>query len=147
MDSFLALRGLKSLHVRMERHCTNAQGIAEYLSRHPKVAHVNYPGLAQHPNHAIAQAQMRFPGAMLSYVLKDDTAKAAARVMQRTQVFALAESLGGVESLISHPALMTHASMPPEQRLKVGINDSLTRVSVGIESLDDLLADLEQALA
>ncbi len=144
-DSFLALRGLKTLALRMERHCTNALGIAEYLEAHPKVERVYYPGLASHPQHALAQRQMDAFGGMVTMVLKGglDTAK---RFLERVEIFALAESLGGVESLIEHPAIMTHASIPAEIRAEIGIGDSLVRLSVGVEDRDDLIADLDQAL-
>ncbi|MEW6168159.1 MAG: cystathionine gamma-synthase [Pseudomonadota bacterium] len=146
-DSFLALRGVKTLAVRMQRHCENALALAEWLERHPKVARVHYPGLASHPQHALARRQMaRGYGGMISIELEgglDD----ARRFLERCQVFALAESLGGVESLIEHPAIMTHASVPAAARAQLGISDTLCRLSVGIEDLDDLRADLQQALA
>jgi len=145
-DSFLALRGLKTLALRMERHCENAQGIAEHLASHPKVARVHYPGLASHPQHALARRQMERFGGMVTAELKGDLATAR-RFLERVEIFALAESLGGVESLIEHPAIMTHASLPPEQRRVLGIGDTLIRLSVGIEDIDDLIADLDQALA
>ncbi|HUH83433.1 MAG TPA: PLP-dependent transferase, partial [Stellaceae bacterium] len=144
-DSFLALRGLKTLALRMERHCANALGIAEHLARHPKIARVHYPGLASHPQHALARQQMHAFGGMVTIELKGDLA-AARRFLERVEIFALAESLGGVESLIEHPAIMTHASLPPAQRQALGIGDTLIRLSVGIEDLDDLIADLDQAL-
>jgi cystathionine gamma-lyase len=146
-DCFLVLRGIKTLHLRVERACQNAARIAEYLSVHPKVKSVNYPGLTSHPGHETAKRQMRLFGAMLSFDLYDDRYENAVQVMTRTQLFTLAESLGGVESLIGHPATMTHASIPREERLKVGLTDSLIRLSVGIEDVEDLIADLEQALA
>ncbi|MET0633966.1 MAG: PLP-dependent aspartate aminotransferase family protein [Xanthobacteraceae bacterium] len=144
-DSFLALRGLKTLSLRMERHCASALKIAQWLERHPKVRRVYYPGLASHPQHAIAKKQMRAFGGMISIDLKgslDDTK----RFLERCQLFALAESLGGVESLIEHPALMTHGSVPPEVRAELGITETLVRLSVGIEDADDLIADLSAAL-
>jgi cystathionine gamma-lyase len=145
-DSFLALRGLKTLALRMERHCANAFAVAEHLARHPKVARVHYPGLAAHPQHALARRQMQGFGGMVTVELAGDLA-AARRFLERVEIFALAESLGGVESLIEHPAIMTHASLPPEQRRALGIGDTLIRLSVGVEDIDDLLADLDQALA
>ena len=144
-DSFLALRGLKTLSLRMERHCASALKIAQWLERHPKVRRVYYPGLPSHPQHAIARKQMRAFGGMISVDLKgtlDDTK----RFLERCQLFALAESLGGVESLIEHPALMTHGSVPPEVRAELGITETLVRLSVGIEDADDLIADLSAAL-
>ena len=146
-DCFLTLRGIKTLAVRMKAHCDNARIIAHYLRQHPKVATVNYPGFDDHPNYAVAQRQMRDFGGMVSFTLRDDTLEAGVRVMRATQLFSLAESLGGVESLIGHPATMTHASIPLEERRKTGVLDSLIRLSVGIEAADDLIADLEQALA
>jgi cystathionine gamma-lyase len=145
-DSFLALRGLKTLALRIERHCRNALSVAEHLSRHPKVARVYYPGLASHPQHALARRQMAGFGGMVSAELKGDLAETR-RFLERVEIFALAESLGGVESLIEHPALMTHATIPVDQRAALGISDTLVRLSVGIEDLADLLADLDQALA
>lgn len=145
-DSFLALRGLKTLALRMERHCENAQRVAEFLEAHPKVARVYYPGLKSHPQHALAARQMDGFGGMVTAVLKDGLAPAKT-MLERVRIFALAESLGGVESLIEHPAIMTHASIPPERRKELGIDDGLVRLSVGIEDGDDLIADLEQALA
>ncbi|KAB2881711.1 MAG: PLP-dependent transferase [Pseudorhodoplanes sp.] len=145
-DSFLALRGLKTLALRMERHCASALKIAQWLERHPKVARVIYPGLPGHPQHALARAQMRAFGGMISVDLKTDLA--GARVfLERCALFTLAESLGGVESLIEHPALMTHGSVPENVRAALGIGDGLVRLSVGIEDADDLIADLEGALA
>jgi len=145
-DAFLTLRGIKTLALRMERHCSNALQIASYLEKHPKIARVLYPGLPSHPQHALAQRQMngRF-GGMVSAVIKGGL-PAATRFLERCKLFTLAESLGGVESLIEHPAIMTHASLPAEVRAKLGIDDGLVRLSVGIESVDDLLAELEQAL-
>jgi cystathionine gamma-lyase len=144
-DSFLALRGLKTLALRMERHCANALAIAKHLARHPKVARVHYPGLASHPQHALARRQMQGFGGMVTIELAGDLATAR-RFLERVEVFALAESLGGVESLIEHPAIMTHASLPPAQRQALGIGDTLIRLSVGIEDVDDLIAALDQAL-
>jgi len=143
-DSFLALRGLKTLALRMERHCTNAQKIAAWLETHPKVERVIYPGLESHPQHALAKKQMHGFGGIVTFFVKGGLAPTK-RVLERTQLFTLAESLGGVESLIEHPAIMTHASIPEVQREAVGISDSLVRLSVGIEDADDLIADLEQA--
>jgi cystathionine gamma-lyase len=145
-DSFLALRGLKTLALRMERHCENALAIAEHLASHPKVARVHYPGLSSHPQHALARRQMERFGGMVTAELKGDLATAR-RFLERVEIFALAESLGGVESLIEHPAIMTHASLPPDQRAALGIGDTLIRLSVGIEDIDDLIADLDHALA
>jgi cystathionine beta-lyase len=145
-DCFLTLRGIKTLHLRMDRSCSNAMKIAQFLSNHPKVSHVNYPGLESHPQHDIAKKQMRNFGAMISFVLVDNSLESADKVLSNTQLFSLAESLGGVESLIGHPASMTHASIPREERLKTGLTDSLIRLSIGIESVDDLLSDLERAL-
>ncbi len=145
-DSFLALRGLKTLALRMERHCANAARIADYLEGHDRVEKVYYPGLASHPQHALARRQMRAAGGMVTAVLKGGL-EPAKRFLERVEIFALAESLGGVESLIEHPAIMTHASIPPENRAALGIGDGLVRLSVGVEDIDDLLADLAQALS
>jgi cystathionine gamma-lyase len=145
-DSFLVLRGIKTLHLRMERHCLNGKKIAEFLKAHPKVGKVYWPGFADHPNHAIAKKQMRDFGGMLSFTLKDDSIEKAFTLMKRVELFALAESLGGVESLINHPASMTHASIPKEERIKNGLLDSLIRLSIGVEDAEDLIEDLEQAL-
>lgn len=145
-DSFLVLRGLKTLAVRMARHCENAFELAHWLETHPRVARVFYPGLKTHPQHALAKQQMQHFGGMISVELKCTKAETIA-VLERCQIFALAESLGGVESLIEHPAIMTHASIPPAQRQQLGITDSLIRLSVGIEAVDDLKADLTQAIA
>jgi len=146
-DSFLALRGLKTLALRMQRHCESALEIATRLERHPKVARVYYPGLPSHPQHALAKRQMRGAfGGMISFDIKGGLAEAR-RFLERVELFTLAESLGGVESLIEHPAIMTHASVPPEARAELGIGDTLIRLSVGIEDLDDLWADVENALA
>jgi cystathionine gamma-lyase len=144
-DSFLALRGLKTLALRMERHCANAQELAQWLSTQPEVERVHYPGLASHPQHALAQRQMRAFGGMVTIVLKADLA-GTKRFLERCRLFALAESLGGVESLIEHPALMTHGSIPPALRANLGIGDSLVRLSVGVEDVDDLRRDLRDAL-
>jgi cystathionine gamma-lyase len=144
-DSFLALRGLKTLHLRMQRHCDNAKELAEWLSRHENVERVLYPGLPSHPGHETAARQMKAFGGMMSVILKGDL-EYSRRVLERCQVFALAESLGGVESLVEHPAIMTHASIPAEQRRGLGISDTLVRISVGVEDVADLKADLEQAL-
>ncbi|MBP6397889.1 MAG: cystathionine gamma-synthase [Saprospiraceae bacterium] len=146
-DCFLVLRGIKTLHVRVQRACENAAKIGDYLLAHPKVSKVYYPGFANHPNHEVAKKQMRMFGAMISFDLVDDSEAAAKRVLEGTHYFSLAESLGGVESLIGHPASMTHASIPREERLKVGLTDSLIRLSVGIEDVEDLIQDLDQALA
>ncbi|REH56167.1 cystathionine beta-lyase [Tenacibaculum gallaicum] len=147
MDSFLALRGVKTLHLRMQRHCENGKAVAKYLSAHPKVSEVLYPGLKNHPNHEIAKKQMGAFGGMVSFRLKDESKQAALTFLENTQLFTLAESLGGVESLVSHPVTMTHASIPETERMKIGITDSLIRLSVGVEDVEDLLADLEQALS
>ncbi len=146
MDSFLVLRGIKTLHVRMERHCYNGKIIAEFLAAHPKVDKVYWPGFPTHPNHAVAKKQMTDFGGMISFSLKGNSMEEAFRLASATKVFSLAESLGGVESLIGHPASMTHASIPKEEREKSGVTDSLLRLSVGIEDIDDLLEDLKQAL-
>jgi len=145
-DSFLVLRGIKTLHVRMQRHCENAKGIAEFLQLHSNVEQVFWPGLASHPNHSIAASQMYDFGGMLSFTVKNDDFNDTIKVVERLQVFTLAESLGGVESLACHPASMTHASIPKNERIKTGLLDSLIRLSVGIEDLHDLIADLDQAL-
>lgn len=144
-DSFLALRGLKTLDVRMERHCKSAMAIAEWLEQDPRVERVLYPGLESHPQHELAKQQMPGFGGIVTFFIKGDLA-AARRFLERCEVFSLAESLGGVESLVDHPAIMTHASVPEEERAKLGISDQLIRLSVGIEALDDLIADLDQAL-
>ena len=145
-DCFLMLRGIKTLHVRMQRHCENGARIAHFLRQHPKVARVYWCGFEDHPNYAVAKKQMRDFGGMMSFTLKDDSAEAATRLLSSTKVFSLAESLGGVESLINHPASMTHASIPREERIKNGLTDSLIRLSVGIEDADDLIDDLNQAI-
>jgi cystathionine gamma-lyase len=146
-DSFLVLRGIKTLHLRMERHCINGRKIAEYLKNHPKIGKVYWPGFTDHPNHDIAKKQMRDFGGMLSFTLKDDRIEKASQLMVSVELFSLAESLGGVESLINHPASMTHASIPKEERVKNGLVDSLIRLSIGVEDAEDLIADLDQALA
>lgn len=145
-DSFLVLRGIKTLHLRMERHCFNGRKIAEHLAGHPKVGKVYWPGFVDHPNHAIAKKQMKDFGGMLSFTLKSDNLTNATKLMESVEVFSLAESLGGVESLINHPASMTHASIPKEERIKNGLSDSLIRLSIGVEDIEDLIADLDQAL-
>jgi cystathionine gamma-lyase len=145
-DSFLALRGLKTLVLRMERHCSNAMELAAWLEKHPKVERVVYPGLISHPQHALAKRQMRAFGGMLTIFLKGGESEAR-RFLEGCELFTLAESLGGVESLIEHPGIMTHASLPTETRKHLGINDSLVRLSVGVEDVADLRTDLEQALA
>lgn len=145
-DCFLVLRGLKTLHVRMQRHCENGDTIARFLRRHPKVDKVFWCGFEDHPNHAVAKQQMRGFGGMMSFTLKNDSMEAAMKVLSGTHLFSLAESLGGVESLIGHPASMTHASIPREERMKNGLVDSLIRLSVGIEDAEDLMADLDNAI-
>jgi len=144
-DSFLALRGLKTLHLRMEQHCRNAQQLAEWLSAHPAIERVLYPGLPCHPQHQLAARQMRAFGGMMAVVLKGGL-EDARRMLERCRIFALAESLGGVESLIEHPAIMTHASVPAEQRRLAGISDTFIRLSAGVEDFEDLRDDLDQAL-
>ncbi|MDR6991842.1 cystathionine gamma-synthase [Luteimonas sp. 3794] len=145
-DSFLALRGLKTLHLRMKAHCENAQALAEFLDAHPAVEQVIYPGLASHPQHALAKRQMDGFGGIISVRIKGGF-EAAKRFCERTELFTLAESLGGVESLVNHPAVMTHASVPVENRARLGISDELVRLSVGVEGLEDLRADIDRALA
>jgi len=145
-DCFLMLRGIKTLHIRVQRACENARAIADFLKSNSKVENLYYPGLPNHPNHDIAAAQMRDFGAMISFDLKGDNFDEAVQIMSKTHYFSLAESLGGVESLIGHPASMTHASIPKTERLKVGLTDSLIRLSVGIEDVDDLIHDLGKAL-
>jgi cystathionine beta-lyase/cystathionine gamma-synthase len=145
-DCFLVLRGIKTLHVRMQRHCENGEKVAHFLRNHPKVERVYWCGFEDHPNFAIAKKQMRGFGGMMSFTLKDDSVETARKLLSSTKVFSLAESLGGVESLINHPASMTHASIPREERLKNGLSDSLIRLSVGIEDADDLIDDLNQAI-
>ena len=144
-DSFLALRGLKTLHLRMRAHCENALALAQRLESHRAIARVIYPGLDSHPHHALAARQMDGFGGMVSIVLADGF-EAAKRFCERTELFALAESLGGVESLVNHPAVMTHASVPPERRAALGLSDALVRLSVGVEAVDDLIDDVERAL-
>lgn len=146
MDSFLVMRGIKTLHVRMERHCFNGKRIAEFLKTHPKIERVYWPGFTDHPNHDIAKKQMRDFGGMISFVLKNGSVDETFRIASSFRVFSLAESLGGVESLVNHPATMTHASIPKPEREKAGVVDNLLRLSVGIEDIDDLLADIKQAL-
>jgi cystathionine beta-lyase/cystathionine gamma-synthase len=146
MDSFLVLRGIKTLHLRMQRHSENGQAIASFLQNHDRVKNVYWPGIVTHPNHELAKQQMRGFGGMMSFTLHDDNLEAAKNVVEKVQIFSLAESLGGVESLIGHPASMTHASIPKEEREKTGVVDSLIRLSVGVEDVEDLIADLEQAL-
>ena len=146
MDCFLAQRGIKTLHLRMQRHCENAKIIAEFLNQHSKVEKVYWPGLPTHPNHKIAKAQMKDFGGMLSFTTKGNSYEDAINFVENLEVFTLAESLGGVESLAGHPASMTHASIPKEEREKVGIVDSLIRLSIGVEDIDDLITDLTQAL-
>ena len=145
-DCFLVLRGLKTLHVRMQRHCENGAAVASYLRKHPKIERVYWCGFEDHPNHHIAKKQMRGFGGMISFTLKDNNLETATKVLSNTHLFSLAESLGGVESLIGHPASMTHASIPREERIKNGLADSLIRLSVGIEDAEDLIADLEKAI-
>jgi cystathionine gamma-lyase len=146
-DCFLVLRGIKTLHLRMQRHCENGVAVANYLKKHPKVDKVYWPGFSEHPNHHVASTQMDGFGGMISFTLKDDKLETAFQVLRKFKIFSLAESLGGVESLVGHPASMTHASIPKEEREKVGLKDSLIRLSVGIEEIEDILADLSQALA
>ncbi len=145
-DCFLALRGIKTLHVRMDRHCENAKAVAQFLVAHPAVKKVYFPGLPTHPNHDVAKKQMKDFGGMISFSLKNDDLEVAREVLSKVKIFACAESLGGVESLIGHPASMTHASIPKEEREKVGVTDSLIRLSIGIEDAEDLVADLKQAI-
>jgi cystathionine beta-lyase len=145
-DAFLALRGIKTLHVRMERHCQNGRAIAHYLKNHSKVEKVYWPGFEDHPSHHIAKRQMKDFGGMLSFSTYGDSTEDALKVIKNLKIFTLAESLGGVESLAGHPATMTHAAIPKKDRLKIGLTDSLIRLSVGIEDVDDLIEDLEQAL-
>lgn len=146
LDAYLILRGIKTLHVRMQRHCENGKAVAEYLHQHPKIKKVYWPGFSDHPNHEVAQAQMRDFGGMLSFVPKENSLESATAIVEKLKVFTLAESLGGVESLAGHPASMTHASIPKEAREKSGVVDGLIRLSVGIEDIDDLINDLEQAI-
>jgi cystathionine gamma-lyase len=146
MDCFLTLRGTKTLHLRMEKHCENARRLANVLDTHPAVGRVRYPGLPSHPNHELAARQMSDFGGMISFELVDDDMETAQAILQNVEVFTLAESLGGVESLIEHPASMTHASIPAEEREKIGLTDSLIRLSVGVETGENLEADLQRAL-
>jgi len=146
MDCFLVLRGIKTLHVRMRQHCENGALVAHYLRKHPKVEKVYWCGFEDHPNYNIARSQMRDFGGMMSFTLKDNSADAATKVLSSTKLFSLAESLGGVESLINHPSSMTHASIPREERIKNGLTDGLIRLSVGIEDAEDLIEDLAQAI-
>ena len=147
MDSFLVLRGIKTLHLRMKRHCENGEAVARFLNDHPKVNNVYWPGFESHPNHDVAKKQMRGFGGMISFNLKENKLQDALNVVKKVKIFALAESLGGVESLIGHPVTMTHGSIPKEEREKIGIVDSLIRLSVGIEDVEDIIEDLKQALA
>ena len=147
MDSFLVLRGIKTLHLRMQRHCENGEKIARFLADHPKVDKVYWPGFESHSNHEIAKKQMRDFGGMISFSLVGNRLQDAKEIVKKVKVFALAESLGGVESLVGHPATMTHASIPKEEREKIGVVDSLSRLSVGVEDAEDLIEDLKQALA
>jgi cystathionine beta-lyase len=146
MDSFLVLRGIKTLHLRMQRHCENGALVANFLNSHSKIDKVYWPGFISHPNHDIAKAQMKDFGGMISFTLKGNKLEDALEIVKRVELFALAESLGGVESLIGHPATMTHASIPKEIREQSGVVDSLIRLSVGIEDAEDLINDLEKAL-
>lgn len=146
MDSFLVLRGIKTLHVRMQRHCENGKAVAEFLANHPKIGNVYWPGFKSHPNHEIAKKQMKNFGGMISFSTKGDKLEDAIKIVENLKIFTLAESLGGVESLSGHPASMTHASIPREERIKNGLVDSLIRLSVGIEDVEDLIADLDAAL-
>lgn len=145
-DCWLVLRGIKTLHVRMQRHCENGEQVASFLMEHPKVGKVFWPGFESHPNHEVAKKQMNGFGGMMSFTLKADTVESATEVLKKTKLFSLAESLGGVESLIGHPASMTHAAIPVEERRKNGLPDSLIRLSVGIEDVQDLINDLKQAI-
>jgi cystathionine beta-lyase len=147
MDSFLVLRGIKTLHLRVQRHCENGEKVARFLAGHPRIEKVYWPGFESHPNHDVAKKQMRGFGGMISFTLKGNQLEDALNIVKKVEIFALAESLGGVESLIGHPATMTHASIPKEVREQSGVVDSLIRLSVGIEDADDLIADLTQALA
>ena len=147
MDSFLVLRGIKTLHLRMQRHCENGEKIADYLNQHPKIKTVYYPGLTSHPFHEIAKKQMTGFGGMVSFTFVSGRKEESILFLEKLKVFTLAESLGGVESLANHPALMTHASIPEDKRKEIGITDDLVRLSVGIEDIEDLITDLEQALS
>lgn len=146
MDSFLVLRGIKTLHLRMQRHCENGEKIANFLAQHPKVENVYWPGLTSHPNHDVAKSQMKDFGGMISFTLVGDSLEMAKKIVSKTELFTLAESLGGVESLIGHPSTMTHASIPREERIKSGVVDSLIRLSVGVEDISDLIDDLTKAM-
>jgi cystathionine beta-lyase len=146
-DCFLVLRGIKTLHLRVQRHCENGRAVAEFLRSHPKIDKVYWPGFEDHPNHQVAKAQMKDFGGMMSFSTVDDSYQGAVNVVEKLEIFTLAESLGGVESLAGHPASMTHGSIPKAEREKTGIKDSLIRLSVGIEDAEDLIADLKQALA
>ncbi|MBA6152108.1 cystathionine gamma-synthase [Gelidibacter maritimus] len=145
-DSFLVLRGIKTLHIRMQRHCENGKAVAIYLKKHPKIENVYWPGFEDHPNYDIARAQMKDFGGMVSFTTRGNDYKEAVRIIENLKIFTLAESLGGVESLAGHPASMTHASIPKVEREKIGVVDSLIRLSVGIEDEEDLIADLKQAI-
>jgi cystathionine beta-lyase len=145
-DSFLVLRGIKTLHLRVQRHCENGKAIAHYLKNHPKIEKVYWPGFEDHPNHEIAKSQMSDFGGMISFVTRGNDYNEAIKIIESLKVFTLAESLGGVESLAGHPASMTHASIPKEEREKTGVVDSLIRLSVGVEDVADLILDLEQAI-
>jgi len=145
-DSFLMLRGIKTLHVRMQRHCENGKAVAEYLNNHPKIEKVYWPGFESHPNHEVAKSQMSDFGGMISFTTKGNNYNEAIKIVENLKIFTLAESLGGVESLSGHPASMTHASIPKEEREKTGVVDSLIRLSVGIEDAEDLIEDLRQAI-
>jgi cystathionine beta-lyase/cystathionine gamma-synthase len=146
-DSYLVLRGIKTLHLRMQRHCENGEKVAAYLNNHPKIKTVYYPGLESHPHHEIAKKQMKGFGGMVSFIFESGKKEDAIKFLENVKVFTLAESLGGVESLANHPALMTHASIPEDKRREIGITDDLVRLSVGVEDIDDLIADIEQALS
>jgi cystathionine gamma-lyase/cystathionine beta-lyase len=146
MDCFLVMRGIKTLHLRMERHCYNGRKVAEYLKTHPKIEKIYWPGFTDHPNHEIAKKQMRDFGGMISIVLKGASLESTFKTASSFKVFSLAESLGGVESLINHPATMTHASIPKTERDKAGVVENLLRLSVGVEDVEDLIEDLKQAL-
>jgi cystathionine beta-lyase len=145
-DSFLVLRGIKTLHLRMQRHCENGEAVARFLKGHPKVENVYWPGFQDHPNHEIAKKQMSGFGGMVSFTTAEGTMESAVKFVEKLKVFTLAESLGGVESLAGHPATMTHASIPKKEREKTGVVDSMIRLSVGIEDEEDLINDLKQAL-
>ena len=145
MDSFLVLRGIKTLHLRMQRHCENGKAVVDFLQGHPKVEKVYWPGLEEHPGHDIASRQMSGYGGMISFTVKGDSIELAHKLVEEVNIFTLAESLGGVESLIGHPATMTHAAIPKEVREKVGVTDGLIRLSLGVEDAEDLIADLASA--